>query len=743
MATRPALADVAGRSSPRGSISTASGTQTKSRSEADKPLCSGNGIECRIVLAEPVIFLTGLDHDGTTRDSSSNAMGAILRGKMVITVTKSVKIKSITLNFKGRGETKWPEGNAFDSNELISIANLFLGIPPEKTKLSEEDSFRTSVKPYFNYAYPGAESSYGSQCRYTLRGDTSANSSTTNLTDLDSPASASPGGFNLPVIGNRSRASTLLSSKEQKRLSLSAAQSRSFQKGESPFGPTPAQKGYKVFHPGTYEYSFEEPIDNNSPETTNLPLASVSWYLEAMIQRAGTFKTNLTGKMEIPVVRSPSTDSLELFEPISINRKWEDQLHYEIMISGKSFPIGSKVPIAFKLTPLAKCQVHKIKVYISENVVYHACNKKVTRRDTTRKVLLLEKSAGKSLGKEYEESEVRVLRGGEPTPEQRAQRRETAARHRARDARMTGTEPDPLPQISENMLGDLDLGLEQFLGQTEMEMNVQIPTCEMMRKDITKKLVHDCSWKNVDVHHWIKVSIFHSIKLTRLIHFQIIMRISRLDTDDPAGKKRRHFEISIDSPISLLSCQATQANLALPEYSVPDMMSQTAQRVCGCPNAAMMETSPTSSLESVPQLPNSASSGNFGMDGESAQPDLARPAQAHLSMNAAVQRPIHMLRAPSFNPPAFDADEPPPPIATPPPQYDHVIGTPSHDGLADYFARLSDFEDHHSDTDDEDAIRASNRGRVNVVNPRTPGGRIARSMDIDRRTLNLQMPRAR
>lgn len=225
------------------------------------------------------------------------------------------------------------------------------------------------------------------------------------------------------------------------------------------------------------------------------------------------------------------------------------------------------------------------------------------------------------------------------------------------------------------------------------------------------------------------------------------MRISRLDTDDPTGKKRRHFEISIDSPISILSCQATQANLALPEYSAPNTITQNQIRVCGCPGAAMAP-SPTGSSDSVPQMPcTPTSSGNFGMDGENAQPDLARPAQAHLSAGTAVQRPIHMLRAPSFNPPPFDADQPPPPIATPPPQYDHVIGTPSHDGLADYFARLSDFDDHQGDTDDEDAIRASNRGRVNVVNPRTPGGRIARSMDIDRRTMTLNPlpanPRAR
>jgi arrestin-related trafficking adapter 3/6 len=49
---------------------------------------------------------------------------------------------------------------------------------------------------------------------------------------------------------------------------------------------------------------------------------------------------------------------------------------------------------------------------------------------------------------------------------------------------------------------------------------------------------------------------------------------------------------------------------------------------------------------------------------------------------------MHMLRNPSYNPPAFDAEEPPPPLATPPPNYDHLFGTPSQDGLADYFARL-------------------------------------------------------
>lgn len=297
----------------------------------------------------------------------------------------------------------------------------------------------------------------------------------------------------------------MLSTKEQKRLSLQSNQSRSFHKDESPFGPTPQQKGYKTFHPGTYEYSFELPIHNNSPETIKLGMASVKWELEAIVQRAGTFKPDLQGKQEITVVRSPSEDSLELVEPISISRRWDDQLQYEIMISGKSFPLGSKIPIAFKLTPLAKVQVHKIKVFVSETIEYFTSNKKVTRKENGRKLLLFEKTAGKPLAKEFAGSEVNILEGGERPAEERARRRELVTAARARAARMNNEEPVPLPEPSANILGDIELGDESYFVQTELEMNVQLPTCEMMAKDRLKELHPDCTWKCAQVHHWIKV----------------------------------------------------------------------------------------------------------------------------------------------------------------------------------------------------------------------------------------------
>lgn len=373
---------------------------------------------------------------------------------------------------------------------------------------------RTQVIPFFNATYEDtADSPYGTMCNYAIR-DRSASSSVTNLSTTLGPPSPSgqSTGFLSNLTNRSSRSSTLtsngMSSKDAKKLALNNNQSRSFTKSESPFGPTTQQKGYKVFHPGVYEYSFELPIDNNSPETTQLPLASVKWQLECLVERAGTFKANLQGFKEVPVIRSPSEDSLELVEPISISRRWEDQLHYEIMISGKSFPIGSKIPIAFKLMPLAKVQVHKLKVYVSENVEYFANSKKVTRRDVTRKILLVEKSAGKAISKDYAGSEIRQRRGGEPTPEQRTRNRHMAEDRRRAEARRRGTDAVPLPDATENLLGDLDLAedLEFMIGSTEIEMDVQLPTCEMMEKDKTKRLHHDCTWKNVDVHHWIKVS---------------------------------------------------------------------------------------------------------------------------------------------------------------------------------------------------------------------------------------------
>jgi hypothetical protein len=252
---------------------------------------------------------------------------------------------------------------------------------------------------------------------------------------------------------------------------------------------------------------------------------------------------------------------------------------------------------------------------------------------------------------------------------------------------------------------------------------------------------------------------------------QIVLRISRLDPEDPTGTKRRHFEISIDSPFTVLNCKAIQANTSLPAYSGPVSQPPLFQSACGCPDSRMSATGPSPS----------SSTGTL-LDGDAGDALPAPPQAAHLHMRgthpasggsqspapdtASMQqdaRPIHLLRVPSFNPPAFDEDTAPPPappqlvqqnsgpaeesIMTPPPQYDVVVGTPSVDGMADYFTRLASygFEGHEDDSgsDEDSPARLIERtGRVNVANPRTPGGRMpSRSLEISRPNIDLHLER--
>ncbi|KAK0264299.1 hypothetical protein LTS09_001777 [Friedmanniomyces endolithicus] len=653
-------------------------------SQDEKPLASGNGVSMAIHLAEPVLFVQGFEN---TESSPGNT--AMLRGSLHLRVQKSAKIKAVTLRFKGRATTKWPEG-----------------IPPRKIEFEEQDTIMSHTWPFFNAQFENAERGTNADHVQLLKGSDGASSTVTRLDPL---GRASPNS-----------SSVNLSAKEARKLSLQVNQSRSFGKGDTmPGAQSVVAKGYRTFLPGDYVYNFELPLDSRLPETIDVELGSVKYELEAEVTRSGAFRANLSGTKEVTLIRAPAEGSLEQVEPIAISRNWEDQLHYDIVISGKSFPLGTKVPIAFKLTPLAKVQCHRIKVLVTENIEYFCSGKRVHRMEPTRKVQLFEKRADGDHVSTFEGSEMRVTAGGGIPYDSRAR----AAR---------GERVQPLDPT--NLLGNLEG--EMNIGPTEMEFNVQLPSCKDMReRDRSQRLHFDTTYQNIQVHHWIK----------------IVMRLSKPDVND--SSKRRHFEISIDSPFHILSCQATQANTSLPAYSGPETATNPGVSLhsCGCPGAAAIHRNSTSSF--VPSLTTSTtrpSTSAGAADDDDRRPttptppSLARPQQAYFPghptagagagpgpAGTAFERPIHLLRAPSFNPPAFEDEDPPPPLVTPPPQYDDIASPTS--GLADYFSRLADAYD--SDDDDGSGRlgglgRVGPMGRVSV--PLTPGGRVHRSMDVRR-----------
>ncbi|KAF3930687.1 hypothetical protein ABW19_dt0208238 [Dactylella cylindrospora] len=634
--------------SPRGSSASLAAATRHSRSgsvgsvslSAEKPLAitSGGQMSLDIRLAEPYLFLQGYE----THQQQNAGSPALLRGNLVLKITKAAKIKAITLTFKGRARTDWPEGmfdrpiSGFQKVKLTFV----LGIPPSKTAFYEEKEIMTHTWPFFNAQFPSAERTHGADSTRLLVPEVDPRCSRSN--------SGAPG-----AIGSLARTSSPIGISaasaalaNDKRLSLQLNQNKSFNRSDSPGRTSVTSKGYRMFLPGEYSYNFELPIESILPETIQCELGSVKYELEATVERAGAFRPNLVGKKDVTLIRCPADTSLEQVEPIAISRNWEDQLHYDIVISGKSFPMGSQIPIAFKLTPLAKVRCHRIKIYVTENIEYFCRNKKVHRIEPTRKIQVYEKRADGPVNAQYPGSTARILSGG-----------------REGDPDNPNSELEPNQRLGDNLLGNLE---GDIIGPTEMEFMVRLPGCGAKEG----KIHFDTTYRNIQVHHWIK----------------IVMRLSKLDPNDPT--KRRHFEISIDSPFHILSCKCSHANISLPAYTDHDHSQQPATS-CNCPNPRR-DSPPFGAVDSA--LPDTAPDG--------------------------VPRPMHLMRAPSFNPPAFDDDIAPPPLVTPPPHYESVGGG----GLADYFSRLA--------ADDEDTEDESPGSRVSDAQSPT---RLARSLD-ERRT---------
>ncbi|KAK9458689.1 uncharacterized protein V1516DRAFT_630195 [Lipomyces oligophaga] len=494
---------------------------------SEKPVAStGSGsLTMTVSLAEPILFLQGFE-----RSEYQNRAPAMLRGTLNVHVAKPTKIKAINLTFTGRARTEWPEG-----------------IPPAKDEYFEEKELISHLWPFYNALFATESAPFG----------------TVDNIHNDSQISLLPGA--VTAIRERERSSSI----------DRAAQA--------------AQKGYRIFSPGDYKYVFELPIDNSLPETVDSALGSVRYELEATIERPGAFKSKLNGKKEVTIVRSPVEASLEAGDPIVVSRNWEDQLHYDIVIGGKAFPLGGRVPVAFKLTPLAKVRCHRIRILLTEHVEYFARNKKVHRIEPVRKFLLYEHSAD-------------------------------------------GDNVD-------NLLGDLDDGMETA-GPVEFEFNAKIPGCNQVIKG-SQRVHPDTTYPNIKIHHWIK----------------IILRLSKADEADPT--RRRHFEVSIDSPFHLLSCRCTQSNVALPAYHSR-----------ANPNSSVLPPCPCELGEASAEEP-------------------------------AMTRPIHLLRQPSMNPPPFDADIAPPPLVTPPPGYDDIIG--NEGGYFDSAGSSSSVADHGDGFPDDDS----------------------------------------
>src|SRR5436190_21108887 len=166
------------------------------------------------------------------------------------------------------------------------------GIPPKKLQTHETQSIMNHTWPFFNAQFPDAENSY---CADHVQ---LAKAPVVTIKERSSPHTTEA---TVDLFArSTSPANVYRRSSEARQLSLQHVRSRSFGKGETANGgPTVAQRGYKLFHPGDYMYNFELPIDSRLPESIDLVVAFVRYELEAMVERSGTFRPNLLGTKEV------------------------------------------------------------------------------------------------------------------------------------------------------------------------------------------------------------------------------------------------------------------------------------------------------------------------------------------------------------------------------------------------------------------------------------------------------------
>ncbi|CAK9440070.1 uncharacterized protein LODBEIA_P41700 [Lodderomyces beijingensis] len=457
----------------------------------EKPTASTQSIAAYIVPSEQNLFVQGFD-----QQEYSSRPPTILRGALFIRILKPTKIKAINLSFKGVQRTEWPEG-----------------IPPKKNQFHESNDIITHTWPFFQAANGAAAILPNNGADLFIEKNGTPHQQ--DLEELSAVRSNSPAPSGHIRQRNSSNSLSVHDNffsrnlspnfmRRAKSPSIGSVDASTLSDLTSSISPGVNDPNVNMaFVPGDYLYNFEHPLPPSIPESCKVTFGSTEYHLEVSIQRPGTFKSNLSGRLPINIIRTPSESNLEENESIVITRDWEDQIRYDLVIGAKSVVLNSYLPLAFRFVPLwGKVALHRIRIYLTENLEYYCNNKSVHRMEPSKKYLLLE--------------------------------------HKARKGRSL---------LQKNPHDQSDIGLDQYEDDVlpkELEFQLYVP------RDVSGKpgaQIHpDTSYENIQAHHWIK----------------ICLRISKTDPENPA--KRKHYEISIDSPLHILSPLAAHGNTMLPAY---------------------------------------------------------------------------------------------------------------------------------------------------------------------------------
>lgn len=307
------------------------------------------------------IRLKNLEHDVLVlKGSEHNAASSFLSGKIVLAVNDPITVKKMTLRLYGTIRLKYTDTRAVK------------GSVPKPTrfdkKIYEYIWESSEITKYLNNMYENTGKAQPSINNVSNSGPTHTGQKSPIL---KSPLSGSVKGSTTSLknlgMSFRSKSSTSLS---QLHLS-SSANSSLLTHGNSSSSSALVSKNGHVLVLGNYEFPFSAILPGDMPESVEgLPGASVVYKLESTIDR-GKFHNIMTTKKHVRVVRTMTTDSVELSETVAVDNTWPQKVEYSLSVPCKAIAIGSGTPISMMLVPLLKgLHLGEIKITLVEIYSY-------------------------------------------------------------------------------------------------------------------------------------------------------------------------------------------------------------------------------------------------------------------------------------------------------------------------------------------------------------------------------------
>lgn len=353
-----------------------------------------------------------------------------------------------------------------------------------------------------------------------------------------------------------------------------------------PDDATHAVTDSKEFKKGTYTYPICISLPSNLPPTLHADFGFNRYVLAANVVRAGPLTPNLTAQREVTLIHAPDEDALEETDSIVVERCWEDLLSYMVVFSGKSFPIGQRIPLWLKFMPLGKIKIYRIIATLEERTDYFAKGRRVARHEVPRKWTLMK------VGHASATEPILPILSDSPDALD-----SSPLAPLARAAAGQDQDSDALPSILDPT------------GPWELATELSIPACGTTRINLST----NHSKSNIAVHHLIRLSI--RVGKSSQGDWEVLNdNVGSSSSAAGAEKKTPQlYDIIIEAPITL-----THSHTAVDWTALPNYWSLPAE-----PEDAEPAGSPEREAPLRPALPSPVLTSRTGMVGQAANLALA------------------------------------------------------------------------------------------------------------------------